>query len=153
MKKRPPKLMIGWRETVSLTDLGLERFPAKIDSGARTTAIHASNIKLYEVNGEPWVEFTPDHAGLTNVDQCALPVHQRRSFTNTSGIAEERIVVISKLQIGERTERIEISLSDRADMKFPMIVGRTALRQLRLTVDPSRSWLQSPKPLTRKDTK
>lgn len=150
MKNRPTKLMIGWRETVSLPDLGLEQFPAKIDTGARTTAIHASDIKLYEINGDPWVEFSPDHVGLTDVDQCALPVHHKRSFTNTSGIAEERIVVISMLQIGERTERIEISLSDRTDMKFPMIVGRTALRQLRLTVDPSRSWLQSPKPLTGK---
>lgn len=151
MKERPPKQMIGWRETVSLPDLGLDQFPAKIDTGARTTAIHASGIKQYEINGEPWVEFMPDHAGLTIADLCALPVHQRRSITNTSGIAEDRFVVISAFRIGERTERIEISLSDRTDMKFPMIVGRTALRQLRLTVDPSRSWLQSPKPLTGKD--
>lgn len=145
--------MIGWRETVSLPNLGLEQFPAKIDTGARTTAIHASDIKLYEINGEPWVEFTPDHAGLRNVDQCALPVHHKREITNTSGVPEERIVAITTLQIGTRKERIEISLSDRTDMKYPMIVGRTALRQLRLTVDPARSWLQSPKPMTRKDAK
>lgn len=144
--------MIGWRETVSLCELGMERFPAKIDTGARTTAIHASDIKLYDIDGQTWVEFTPNHVRLTHVEQCALPVHHIRSFTNTSGVAEERIVAITELRIGERSERIEVSLSDRTDMRFPMIVGRTALRQLRLTVDPSRSWLQSPKPLTGKDT-
>lgn len=145
--------MIGWRETVSLPDLGLNPFPAKIDTGARTTAIHASDIRLYDIGGQIWVEFTPNHARLTHVDQCALPVHHIRSFTNTSGVPEERIVAITKLQIGERSERIEVSLSDRTDMRFPMIVGRTALRQLCLTVDPARSWLQSPKPLSRKDPK
>lgn len=152
MTNKLEKLMVGWRESASLPELGLEQFPTKIDTGARTTAIHASNIKLYEVNGRTWVEFSPDHAGLIDVDQCVLPVHQKRRITNTSGIPEERIVVITTLSIGGRSERIEVSLSDRADMRFPMIVGRTALRQLRLTVDPSRSWLQSPKPLTRKDT-
>lgn len=151
MKKRPSKLMIGWRETVSLPDLGLDAFPAKIDTGARTTAIHASDIKLYKIDGQTWVEFTPNHAGLTNVDQCRLPVHHKRKITNTSGVPEERVVAITELQIGERAERIEVSLSDRTDMRFPMIVGRTALRQLRLTVDPSRSWLQSTKPQTKKD--
>lgn len=151
MHKRPPKRMIGWRETVSLPDLGLAPFPAKIDTGARTTALHATDLQFYEVDGRPWVAFTPDHDGLTQAVRCALPVHHHRAITNTSGIPEDRVVVISTLRLGDQAARIEISLSDRADMKYPMIAGRTALRQLRLTVDPARSWLLSSRPSTEKD--
>ncbi len=152
MKKRPPKQMIGWRETVSLPELGLTGFAAKIDTGARTTALHATDITINEHNGKSWVEFRPDHGRMDMAEACILPVLHFRPITNTGGIPEERIIVTTLLKIGAREERVEISLSDRADMKFPMIVGRTALRILRLTVDPSRSWLHSPKPLTQKET-
>lgn len=143
MVKKAAKAMIGWRERVSLPDLGLGEFEAKIDTGARTTALHATSIRSYSSGGTLWVEFLPDHMLLTNSDKCVLPVHHIRSITNTSGIPEERIIAVTTLCIGARQQKIEISLSDRSDMVFPMIVGRTALRLLRLTVDPSRSWLQS----------
>lgn len=144
--KKPEKLVIGWRETVSLPDLGLPDFQAKIDTGARTTALHATNIKQVEINGQMWVEFLPDHQVLGGLDLCAAPVLHKRCITNTSGTPEERFIITSHLKLGSRQARIEISLTDRTDMIFPVIVGRTGLRQLRLIVDPVRSWLQSQKP-------
>lgn len=143
---KPKKLMIGWRESVSLPDLNIESFSAKIDTGARTTAIHASDIRTCEKNGVPMVEFTLDHQGVNQTTRFTLPVHHKRAITNTSGVPEERFLVLATINIGERSALIEVSLSNRSDMRYPMIVGRTALRLLKLTVDPTRSWLQSSKP-------
>ena len=135
--------MVGWRETVSLPDLGLEGFRAKIDSGALTTALHATNTSTLEIRNKQWVEFLPDHNLLEKPNYLALPVLHTRRVTNTGGVSEERFIVTTRLQIGDRSDRIEMSLSDRSDMKFPIIIGRSALRLLGLCIDPSRSWLQS----------
>ena len=72
-----------------------------------------------------------------------MPILHTRRITNTSGIPEERFIIATTLRIGDRKGRIEVSLSDRSDMRYPIIIGRSALRLLRLTVDPSRSWLFS----------
>lgn len=145
MKTKQPKLMIGWRETVGLPKLGLDQFHAKIDTGARTTALHATGISKMEVNGEPWVEFVPDHDVLKGSEICVVPILHMRGITNSSGQTEERYIIATELRIGDREARVEVSLTDRSDMQFPLIIGRTALRQMRLTVDPSSSWLLSPK--------
>ncbi len=145
------KMMIGWRETISLPDLGIHQFKAKIDTGALTTALHATNITRLEIDGREFVRFLPDHGVLEDVEECTLPALHRRNITNTSGIPEERFIVATVLQIGTRRARVEISLTDRSDMKFPIIIGRSAMRVLRLTVDPSRSWLQSERSGTKKE--
>ena len=143
MKSLRKKLMIGWRETISLPDLGIHRFAAKFDTGALTTALHATNISCLEAEGRHWVQFLPDHEGLDDVDHRVLPILHTRRITNTSGVPEERFIVATTLQIGPRKARIEVSLTDRSDMKYPIIIGRSALRVMRLTIDPSRSWLRS----------
>lgn len=139
------KLKIGWRETVSLPDLGINRFAAKFDTGALTTALHATNVVRFQRDGRPWVRFTPDHDALQAAEDCALPLLHTRSITNTSGVPEERFIVATTLRIADRAGRIEVSLTDRSDMKFPIIIGRSAMRLLRVTIDPSRSWLVSQK--------
>ncbi len=143
MQKYRETQMIGWRETVSLPDFGLTSFRAKVDTGARTTALHATNIAHIEINGESWVEFLPDHNQLESVGLCTAPIHHLRNIKNTSGIPEERLIIETRLQLGNREAFVEVALSDRSDMKFPIIIGRTTMRQLSLTVNPSRSWLQS----------
>ena len=148
-KLRKPKQMIGWRESVSLPDLNLSLFSSKTDTGARTTALHASNISEIEVDGEQWVEFIPDHDASVPESCCKARVLHVRSITNTSGVPEERFIIATTLRIGEQEQRIEVSLTNRSEMKFPLILGRTALRVCRLTVDPSRSWLVSEKPKNR----
>lgn len=150
MKKLLPlKITIGWREMISLPDLSLTEFHAKIDTGARTSALHASNITKFEQNGEAWVSFIPDHDVLAETEVRTARILHERQITNTSGVPEGRFIIATHLRIGERKTQVELSLTDRSDMKFPVIIGRTALRTLRLTVDPGRSWLVSPKPVPR----
>lgn len=126
---------------VSLPELNLNFLNAKTDTGARTTALHASNIVELNIAGEPWVEFIPDHNDLEEETVCKARVLHIRSITNTSGIPEERYIIATRLRIGDLDQRMEISLTDRSEMKYPIILGRTALRLFRLNVNPERSWL------------
>lgn len=137
-------LTIGWREIVSLPDLGLMRFKAKIDTGARTTALHADHIRVEPRDGTDWVSFHPRHLGIARASRLSLPLHARRAVRNTSGVPEERYVVRTHLALADRLYLIELTLADRSDMAFPMIIGRTALRGHRILVDPGRSFLTTP---------
>ena len=142
-KSLPAKQLIGWREVVSLPDFNLSSLKAKTDTGARTTALHASNIVSFDIDGEPWVKFIPNHHDEKVRKVCKALVLHTRSITNTSGIPEKRFIIATRLRIGELEHRIEISLADRSGMKFPVILGRTTLRVFRLNVNPTRSWLLS----------
>lgn len=133
--------MIGWREIVSLPELGIGRFPAKIDTGARTTALHAEDIHLEQRAGAPWLIFRPPPAGHEAPRLCAAPMADRRAIRNTSGVPEDRWVIRTLLEIAGRRWRVDLALSSRTDMTFEMIVGRGAIRGHRLLVDPRRSWL------------
>ncbi len=133
--------MIGWREHVSLPDLGLGWFAAKIDTGARTTALHATDITPFERDGAPWVRFRPDVPDGAGPQLCHAELVDTRGIKNTSGIREDRIVIRTHLQLGDRRFLVEISLTDRSDMTFPMIIGRSALRRRGILIDCGRSWL------------
>jgi hypothetical protein len=93
--KRPKTapLVIGWREIVALPDLGLEAFRAKIDTGARTTALHATHIATYLEDGAEWVAFRPPRIGPGPRRTCRARIADRRQIKNTSGRPEERIVI------------------------------------------------------------
>lgn len=142
-KPRAP-VLIGWRERISLPALGLENVEAKIDTGARTTALHASRIRTYDQDGALWVEFHPEHDRLDSARLCRCPVKEHRAITNTSGVPEDRIIIRTRMLIAGHRLTVDVSLADRADMAFPIIIGRTALRQGRLLVDSGRSWLTTP---------
>lgn len=136
-----PSTQIGWREYISLPDLGLSKIKAKIDTGARTSALHAIDIETMERNGEQWVSFrVPMTASATNRKQKAKVVDQRK-IKNTSGRSELRIVVATLLVLGKRQWQIELSLADREQMGFDIILGRTAIRGRNILVDPGRSFL------------
>lgn len=143
LKGRTP-VLIGWRERITLPSLGLDNIEAKIDTGARTTALHASRIRTFDQDGDLWVEFHPEHDRLDNVSMCRCPVKERRAITNTSGVPEDRIIIRTRLLIAGHRLTVDISLADRADMAFPIIIGRTALRRGRLLIDSGRSWLTTP---------
>ena len=150
-KSGPTRAIIGWREIVSLPDLKMNYLKAKIDTGARTTALHASNISEFKIDGKLWVKFFPDHDELKSSVVCKAPVMHIRNITNTGGIPEERYIIATRLCIGELDRRIEISLTDRSGMKYPVILGRTALHLFRVNVNPSRSWLLSKKHVARSE--
>ena len=138
--------VIGWQECISLPELSLQKFAIKVDTGAKTTALHADDIQLFQREGERWVRFrTPDIPGQTR-QTCEFPVHTRRDITNTSGQPERRIVIRTPIVLARRKWMIDISLTDRAGMRFPLILGRRALRHKGFVVHPGRTYLVSRKP-------
>ncbi len=143
-KASSPPMLIGWRERVGLPDIGLPLVEAKIDTGARTSALHATRITEFDKDGAAWVRFHIPHAGKLHARNCEAPLVEFRSIKNTSGVGQDRHVILTSLVIGERRWRIEISLTDRASMKMPLILGRTAFRRRGILVDAGKSYLAGP---------
>ena len=143
-------LVIGWQERLDLPLLGLTSLKAKIDTGARTSALHATHIVEFERDGAPWVRFRTHFDDDAHDVEVEAPVHDRREITNTSGVPERRIVIRTKLRIAGRSWKIDLSLTERTEMKFRMIVGRTALRGHKIVVDPGRRNLLGPTPPKKK---
>lgn len=141
MKARKPLIVVGWRELVSLPELGLAGIPAKIDTGARTSSLHAHVLDDFQRGGERFVRFAVDWDGTRHF--CEAIHVDVRGITSSNGDTQERFVIKTPLTIGSLSFRAEISLADRSQMQFPMLIGRTALRR-RLVVDSGHSWLQSP---------
>lgn len=148
-RKAQQVALFGWMEYVGLPDLGLALVKAKLDTGARTSAIHAENIELYDRDGVEWVRFATlpdwDHPeeGLRTVE---APVVHMREIKNTSGIPEERLVVHTRARFGKRVWTIDLSLADRTNMTFPMIVGRAALKDHAIAVHTRKTFLVSERP-------
>lgn len=140
-KKRRSATEIGWREIIGLPDLGIPRFRAKIDTGARTSALHATNLKLIDSNGATRVQFHVPVPGTPRTTRCTCPLVDRRAIKNTSGEPEERYIIRTTLVLGSRRWPIEVSLADREKMGFDLILGRTAVRGRRILVNPGRSYL------------
>ncbi len=133
--------IVGWREWIALPALGLDRVKAKFDTGARTSALHAWDQEVYEVDGAPWIRFRahPIQNNDTHVVDCAAPLADCRWVTNSGGTRERRNVIRTPIAIGSETWTIEITLTNRDEMGFRMLVGRQAMRG-RLIVDPMRSY-------------
>lgn len=137
--------VIGWREKISLPKLELNDFTIKVDTGARTTAIHAENVEQFDQDGAAWVRFTPPDIGPATPASCEAAILETRDITNTGGVPEPRIIIRTQLLIAGRRWPIDISLADRAPMKYPLILGRSALRGHNIAVSPGRSYLVSTK--------
>lgn len=141
MAERPPPLVVGWRELVNLPELGLVGIPAKIDTGARTSSLHAHVLDDFVRDGERFVRFAVDWGGERHF--CEAIHVDVRGITSSNGDKQTRFVIKTPLTIGKLRFRAEISLADRSQMQFPMLIGRSALRR-RMVVDSGHSWLQSP---------
>lgn len=147
MVKRPvgKQELVGWREHVGLPQLGFDRLKAKVDTGARTSALHARIERLYEgEDGVPHVAFRTfqSNGKLGSTHDCHLV--DQRDVKNTSGVPETRCVIKTELVLGQRSWAIELTLTDRDQMAFDLILGRTALRAHRICVHPGRSFLAGP---------
>ena len=141
---RSQPALVGWRELVGLPDLVDARIPAKIDTGARTSSLHATEIERFDREGRRWVRFLLDLGdGRSEPVTCEVPRADKRLITSSNGEGQERFIIKTALTLGDQTFRAEFSLADRSDMKFPILIGRTALRR-RFVVDSGRSYLQSP---------
>jgi hypothetical protein len=114
-------LIIGWREKVSLPKLGVGTLPAKIDTGARSAALHATDIR----RDEHHVAFVLPLKGRHH--HCRLPLKGLRRVKSSSGHAETRAVVETEVRIGKHLLRMEVTLTDRTDMGVPMLLGRNSI--------------------------
>ncbi len=145
-KKRVPRssdrTMVGWREWISLPDWGIGHIKAKIDTGARTSALHAYDIETFERDGRPWARFAVHPWQDSRADEVVVETElaDRRQVRSSSGEAGRRPVVETTLEMAGRRVPIEITLTRRDEMGFRMLVGRQALRR-RYTVEPARSFL------------
>lgn len=133
--------LIGWRERVSLPALGISNIAAKIDTGSRTSALHATDFDPFEKRKSPWIRFTVrvDSSGRRVI--CSAPIMDQRNTRNPSGRIERRFIIETPIVLGAEKWLIDLLLTDRADMEYDLAVGRTALRKKNLIVNPGQSWL------------
>ncbi len=134
--------IIGWREWISLPGLGIERIKAKIDTGARTSALHAFKVDIYQENGKQKVRFAihPRQKSTRQILICQADLYDVRWVTDSGGHREERCVICTEVILGQQKHLIEITLTSRDDMRFRMLLGRSAL-QNNFLIDPSASYL------------
>ena len=135
-------LVFGWREWVGLPELGVPRIKAKVDTGARTSALHAFEVRPYMKDGIQLIEFKlhPNQGDLETVVVCTARAADRRTVTDSGGHKEERWVISTPVTLGTHKWHIEVTLTARDDMKFRMLLGRNALKD-RALVDSSKSYL------------
>jgi hypothetical protein len=134
-------LVAGWREWVSLPGLGIDAIKAKMDTGARTSCLHAFEVEKFKKGKESWVRFLmhPHQHDTDTVVQCEAQVLDYRKVTDSGGHTELRYVVRTVVDFAGHSWPAEVTLTNRDNMKFRMLVGRTAMSD-KMVINPSLSY-------------
>ena len=137
---------LGWRERLALPQLGIGMLKAKLDTGARSSSLHVDTLEEFRRDDATWLRFSL-HLGRHQqlAVHCEAPALDRRTVTDTGGRRTERWFIRSEVQLAGTRFSVDINLTDRRHMLFPMLLGRTALAG-RFILDPSLSYTQ-PRPL------
>lgn len=135
------RVIVGWCEWVGLPKLNIPQLRAKIDTGARTSVLHAFQIAPYIQSGEPWVRFGihPRQRNMSVVQMCEAQVIDRRNISDSGGHRQMRYVIETELRLGDYYWPIELTLTARDSMAFRMLLGRSAI-QNQFLVDPAHSY-------------
>lgn len=151
-KAKPAKPVIGWREWVALPALGIHAIKAKIDTGARTSSLHAWNVRIIRRGGRDYVRFVahPLQRSWRQEVEVTAPLVDQRQVRNSGGRSEWRPVVMTEVELHGQRWEIELTLTRRDLMGFRMLLGRRAIRK-RFLVDVGRSFLSDqPPPVKRR---
>ncbi len=141
-----PLTTVGWREWVRLPDLDVGWIKAKVDTGARSSSLHAYRLKTFQRKGSKWVRFALKSDRDTADDPMfEVPLLEMRSVKSSSGVSEVRPVIRTELSLGGTTRSIDLTLTNRDEMGFSMLLGREALRG-GFEVDPGRSFVTGEPP-------
>jgi hypothetical protein len=136
------KIIIGWREWLALPDLGIKAIKAKVDTGARTSALHTFRLDPFEKDGTLKVRFgIHPLQGRKDIEvNCVADIVDQRRVTSSAGQSEMRYVIRTSIALREFRWPIELTLTNRRAMRFRMLLGRAAINRL-LLVDPAKSYL------------
>ena len=137
-----PKTLVGWREWIELPDLGIQKIKAKIDTGAKTSTLHAFDVQPFKQKGKDKVRFDihPLQRNTRIVVSCIADIIDRRWVTDSGGHKELRYVIETTMVLGGTSWKIEMTLTNRDNMQFRMLLGRAAMRK-RLIVNPTASFI------------
>jgi hypothetical protein len=142
MQHNTDKLILGWREWVALPELNLPAIKAKVDTGAKTSALHAFQVDRYQKDSVDMVKFLihPIQKNLDLQVECHAAILDQREVFDSGGHRENRYVIESLITIGDKTWPIELSLTNRDTMRFRMLLGRRAMENCAI-VEPGASYL------------
>ena len=132
--------LIGWQEWVELSELGVPAIKAKIDTGAKTSSLHAFNIQKERRNQGDYVSFMIHPLQGSNALEipCCVPIVDVRGVMSSNGSIEKRFVICTPIVLGNQKWDIELTLSNRDPLRFRMLLGREAMRG-QVIIDPSKS--------------
>ena len=140
--KPQQRVLIGWREWTALPELGIPSIKAKVDTGARTSALHAFSVEPFLEDGIPMVRFAihPVQHRTDKVKQCVAKVVDERWVTDSGGHREQRLVIQTQIQMAQMMWPIELTLTNRDNMRFRMLLGRTSMEN-RFSIQPDQSFV------------
>lgn len=134
--------ILGWREWLAFDELGIAKIKAKVDTGARTSALHAFEVIELSRDGAPWVRFGvhPEQHNTEREIWCETPMFDKRLVRDSGGHEQERPVIKTPVCLGGKRWEIEMTLTNRDNMGFRVLLGRTAIRR-RFLVDAGKSYM------------
>ncbi|WP_292952948.1 MULTISPECIES: RimK/LysX family protein [unclassified Neptuniibacter] len=136
------KMVVGSIEVCDLPDMGILSLPVRVDTGAKTSSLHVDNLEKFTQKGKPWVRFDihPDVYNIETVTHCESALHDLRRIKSSNGASEERYIIKTLMNLGDKSWNIELSLTDRSDMSYLMLLGRQGMGE-RVLVDPSQTFM------------
>lgn len=136
--------VIGLREWVALPDLGVAGLRAKIDTGASTSSLHATEVEPFERDGQPWVRFTAHLGSIVQLRhrRCEAPLVTMKTIKSSNGHAQTRYVIRTSLALGDGVWEVEFTLACRKNMRYRLLLGSKALIHGQLVINPGLKYVQ-----------